>query len=1848
MKRTKLPYLIAGGTLTLLLLALFFTARQSSQEFNGYNESLNAYISMYTSGEIARSSSVIVQFAENFGKGEDPEIWHENDILDFSPKIAGKYHWKNERTFEFVPDEKLPSGQLYVGKLDLQEIDPSIQDETPALEFQFAAKKQGLDVEFIQARSFKDGNEAFQQVSGVVRTVDFVQSDKIEELIESETQNENFKIKWEHDEKNNVHNFVIDSLPRKKENYLFKLKWDGSGIGIEKKGEKQIEIPAVGKFRHMHTYSYVKPEQYVVLEFSDAIAKNQDLKGLIRMGKSPLTFSIEDNRVKVFPKNKLSGSNTISISPGIRNSQGDVLNKELKTKIIFTETKPELRLIGKGVILPKSNTLPFIFEAVGLKAVDVRVIKISEDNIPQFLQVSALDQSRELKRVGELVVEKSIRLDKNKELDLNTWNRHSLDLSELINTDPGAIYEVALGFRKSFTFFACSEQENEDAEKNMLALDRSWTTGNRRGYYYDDEYDYYYDYDEQDNPCNKSYYSNQRIIKRNVLASDLGLIAKKGSEGSLYVVTDLKTTAPISNVKLKVYNYQQRLIHTATTDEKGMIQVKHSEYPYLLIAEKGEQRGYLRMDDGQALSMSRFDTQGQKYFEGIKGYIYGERGVWRPGDPIFLNFILEDKTQSLPKDHPVNFELYDSRGTRIKKVSKKQGLNGFYTFHTQTAADAPTGNYLAKVSVGGARFQQTVKVETIMPNRLKIELDFDKKYLEGKSGQYGNLSAKWLHGAIAKNLKSDVRVRLSSVPTRFDKYPKFTFDDPLRKLNSEEVTLFDGPLNAEGKARVPVKLENNLIAPGKLSANFKIKVFESGGAFSVDRFTIPYSPYSQYVGLRTPAGSGYRGALVTDKDHNIEIVTVNADGVPVSSSVKLTLYKLNWRWWFERSRENLLNYRGKVNAKEIKTANISTLNGKANWTFKADKEDWGRYLIRIEDGKGHITGKIVYVDWPSWAGRAQPGDEGGAQMLSFTANKEKYSVGEEVTLSIPSGEAGRALVSIENGTKVLAAYWVDAVKGTTKFSFPTLPEMAPNAYANVTLIQPHAQTANDLPIRMYGVIPLKVEDPVTHISPIITMADVLEPNANFTVKVSEKNQQDMTYTLAVVDEGLLDLTRFETPDPWTNFYKRVALDVKTWDIYDHVLGAYGGAIKSLLSIGGGAGESTDGAKKQDRFRPVVKFLGPFELKAGQSKSHTISMPNYIGSVRTMVVAGNPSKGAYGSAEKATPVKKPLMVLGTLPRVLGPGENLSLPVTVFAMEDNIKKVNIKVETGRRILVNGKDSQEMSFTAMGEQMTVFDLGVLGSLGMGHVKITARSGSQVAVYETDIEVRNPNQRITDVFAEFMDKGGKWTQEFTPVGMRGTNNGTLEVSSIPPIDLGRRLKYLIRYPYGCVEQTTSSVFPQLYVGRFMELNDEKKAEIDKNIRAGIERLSRFQTAGGGLSYWPGSYSYSEWGTNYAGNFLLEAQAAGYTLPAGMMDSWIQFQKDRAKGWKGTYRWDQMNQSYRLFLLAYAGKPEMGAMNRMRKMKDLKPMSKWHLAGAYYLAGQRDIAVKMAKGLQREVKKYRELGYSYGSADRDHAIMLQVLSIMNEKEYAKPLLTKVSDALSDKGRWMSTQTTAYCLVGVSEYIGKKGKGENLRFSYRVNGGSWTEVNYNAPVWQFDMADVKKGSVEFKNEGKGFMYARLILDGIPKVGSETDAANKLNITVSYKDLNGKNIRPQLIEQGSDFVATVSISNPSGRNYQELALSQIFPSGWEIHNSRMDGNEAQNGDRPEYLDIRDDRVYTFFDLPKGKTKTFKVNLNASYLGKYYLPGVSCEAMYDKTINARKKGQWVEVVDAGSGG
>jgi uncharacterized protein YfaS (alpha-2-macroglobulin family) len=1222
--------------------------------------------------------------------------------------------------------------------------------------------------------------------------------------------------------------------------------------------------------------------------------------------------------------------------------------------------------------------------------------------------------------------------------------------------------------------------------------------------------------------------------------------------------------------------------------------------------------------------------------------------VWRPGDTLFISFVLEDRDKTLPDNHPVSIELYNPAGQVAHRQTQTGNKHHFYSFVLKTDDDAPTGNWEARVKVGGSTFSKTLKIETIKPNRLKVDLSIDGGAVLTDNDISGTLTSRWLHGAVAKNLESKISLRISAEKTTFKGYEKFVFDSPKRSLeDAEEQELFSGTLNDEGTASFSSRCEVESKSPGTLKLNFTSRVFEEGGDFSVNASSVILRPYELYVGLQEPAGAGDDNMLETDRAQTYSVVTLDANGKPVSvKNLSVEISKLSWSWWWSAQGNGSASFVHGDYGRRVKSLSVSTTEGKGSFEFTAVHNDWGRYLITVTDPKGeHQAGLLSYIDWPEWGGRPRQGEASGATMLSITSDKAKYKVGEKATLNIPSSHGSRALVSIENGSRVIRSFWVDGEEKQTNFSFEVSAEMLPNSYAYVTLVQPHAHTQNDLPMRLYGVIPIFAEDDNTILHPEIDMPDVLEPAKAFTVKVSEKNRQTMTYTLAIVDEGLLDLTGFKTPDPWSTFYAREALGVRTWDMFDLVLGAFGGRIEQLFAVGGDEEAKRKQRAKVNRFKPVVRVLGPFTL-SGRSNEHTITLPPYVGSVRTMLIAGNGS--AYGKTEKTTPVRKSLMVVATLPRVLGPGEEVVLPVNVFAMEKSIANVSVEVKASD-IFDMAETRASVSFDKPDDRVVSFHLKVKERIGKGTVTVVATSGGERAEYAIEIEVRNANPKVYRTSAAVVEAGKTWSGSYQLPGMEGTNSATLELSSIPPLNLEERLGSLLAYPHGCIEQTTSRAFPQLYLTSLMELSTADKTTIETNVKAGLERLKSFLTPEGGFAYWPGERFPNLWGSSYAGHFMAAAENLGYALPYGMKSSWLKFQKKEANSWTKntsklryyTYEQNDFDQAYRLYTLALAKDAEMGAMNRLKERSDLSLQARWMLAAAYAAAGQSDVAAKIVSTASKDVPPYSNgFSQSFGSADRDKAMIVEVLSALNNRTDAFPLVQQISESLASQ-RWLSTQSTAYCLMAMAKFAGSESGSKAMSATYH-DGGS-QKVATTRPVWKAPLQHISAaGKVELHNTGSGTLFVRVVAQGIPAAGGEVESAKGMKLAVKYTAVNGSTLSPQSLHPGDDFVAVVTVHNIGTQgDYKNLTLTQVFPSGWEILNTRMLDGITVTESAYDYRDIRDDRVYTYFSLAAGRSATFVVRLTAAYRGRFYLPATACEAMYDAGVAANTGGMWVEV-------
>lgn len=1821
------------------------------------------YISYTSSGLTSISEPIQINLATDV---EGWEMGQEitDKIITLSPYAEGKLTVVNKRTLRFTPDETLEPATEYTVSVKLNKIYDNIPSQFNNYTFQFKTITPNFTIITNNLQSY---SKNWQYLESTLRSADVISLDDAKQLAEAAQGGKKLSLIFNEDnEKAKIFEFKIDSINRKIEDSEILVKWNGKPIKADNIGESKVIIPGINNFTIIGVDVIQAPEQYLSINFSDPLKKQQNFDGLVTIQKTKNPkYIVDGNVLKVYPNSKLVGNIQVDVFQGISNTDNFKLKKPFSETIAFEELKPQIRLISNGTILPNSKELKFNFEAVNLSAVDVRIIKIFEDNILQFLQDNNLDGSNKynIRKVGRRITKQTIQLQSAAE-NTGKWKAYSLDLSHYFKADPGAIYRVELDFNKSYSLYDCSantSQTNSEDEYNDYYYEED--------YYYEGDYtetdtqdddlkeeeywdnltyryrDYNYNWRERENPCHDAYYNEDRIVSQNLLASNLGVIAKQGTNNSYYfAVTDIITTNPEAKAKVTLYNFQQQEIASNFTDNEGLVTIDAEKHAAFAIVNKGQNTTYVKLADGNSLSLSKFDVSGSKLQRGIKGYIYGERGVWRPGDTLHITFMLNDATNPLPKRHPVKLEITDPNGKLVYKNITADNLNNFYKFTVPTATEDQTGNYNAKIAVGGAVFHKSLKIETIKPNRLKIKIDFENDILTSNSPLQGTLDVKWLHGAIGKNLKAEIKAKFSMSYSGFKNYKDYTFTDPTRQFSTEEINVFQGQVDENGFATINNTLEVGKNAPGMLNVQFLARAFENGGDFSMDAFTKQYAPYESFVGLRSPKGNAY-GSFFTDENQTFDVAVVDKDGKPVKrNKLKVKVYKIEWRWWWNSSYDNLSSYVSSTYHKPYLNTTINTdANGKGTLKLNIPDEERGRYLIRIEDPvSGHATGRTAYF-YKNWWSKSGSADKEAAKMLIFSADKEKYNVGETAKITFNSGSEGRALISIENGTEVIDYKWVKTKQGETVVNIPVTSDMAPNVFINISLLQPHAITANDLPIRLYGVIPMMVENPSTKLEPQIKMPDVLRPEQEFEVSVSEKNKKAITYTVAVVEEGLLDLTRFKTPNAWSEFYKREALGVKTWDVYDDVIGAYSGSIDQVFAIGGDGSAAGGKNKKANRFKPVVTYLGPFTLKAGQTKTHTIKLPNYIGAVRTMVIAGNSETEAYGSTEKSVEVKKPLMVLASLPRKLSPGEKVTLPVTVFAMENKVKNVKISLKLSNGISIVGEQTKNLSFVKPDEQMTYFELDVSKAKGINTVEVIATGNGEKSTYKVELDVVNPNPITSKPIDKTIESKSTQTVEFSTFGVAGTNSATVEFSTMPPMDFSRRLQYLIQYPHGCLEQTTSSVFPQLFLSDIFDLTYNKKQDIQSNIEKGIKRLGHFQQPNGGMSYWLGESTANDWGTSYAGHFMIEAEKKGFVLPLTFKSNWLKYQKQAARDWRPSYRSynSDLAQAYRLYTLALAGSPDLAAMNRLKEFSEISNEAKWRLSAAYALAGQKEASDQISKSANINFTAPRYNYYTYGSVDRNRAMALETM-VLTKDSKQREIAEYIAKELSGTN-WMSTQTTAYSLLAMAKMVNANG-GKAMDISYAVNGRTETIASKNA-IAQRELAVIDgNNTMSFTNNKDNVIFIRILNSGKLPLGEELAEQRGLSVSVQYKDLKGNTIDVSKLQQGQDFVATVSVSNLKSENVNDIALTQIFPSGWEIVNTRFTAFGSSTTSDARYTDIRDDRVNFYFDLNKkgqSDTKTFNIMLNASYLGTYYLPGVQAEAMYDNDYLVRTKGEWITV-------
>lgn len=1790
-----------------LLLIFCISGCSCSDSHSSKSPAYNDYVSAFTSGCVSRKDAIHMILSTSLSQEMMDKVSPE-DFMSISPKVPGKFSYANENTIVFTPSPEFAQNTTYTVTADLGDL----FDGASEFSFQFATYPLSVSGSL---KGFDVTNDDKYAYSIVFTTPDSEDEATLDKALQLPLEGSK---EWSHGDNNKIHELKYTIDPTKATNDLYFVKLLNSEVELPTPDSKTLSIFSV-------VYR-ADNEKYVEITFNKQLDTKQNLLGLAYIdGNKSKAVDIIGNKLKLYPDHGRTGSANVFVSAAIKSRSGVKLGNDVVTQVQLSVEYPQVQLIGRGTIVPSVSeadvTIPF--RSIYMRGIKVRVFKIFENNVGQMLQNGNIDECDRLMYAGRPVAATTIFLDEQG-ADLTRWNNFAINLTDLVKTEPGAIYRVELSLDRRLSAWpsdsieSASREEMENEDKLVMATLNS--AFNRGGYYYngdivDDDW-WNYEYDQAEDPTTKSYYMH-KTVGRNVLSTNIGLMGIKASENKYSIIaTNLVSASAMSGVDIEIYSLQNQVIGTGSTNSDGLAEISidtNKGAGHHVVAKNGKDVAYLKISNGDELSTSTFDVSGEVVQNGIKGFIYGDRGVWRPGDTLHIAFMLNDKGGNLPEKHPVTLEVKNPLGQLVKRITRAEGSYGLYTFNVPTDANAPTGSWNAQVTVGGTSFSKSLRVETIKPNRLKINLAVPE-IMMAQNNQTA-LHVEWLNGNVASNLKYDMECTFVKADTKFDAYKGYKFDNPTVNYSSEDVEIGEGTVNEIGDSSFGLSFNNMQTAAGMLRCAITTHVYEPTGEFSTDVTQASFSPYKRYVGIHSPQEG--REQLATGKNHTFDVVVVDPQGRAQSNvTLNAKVYKVGWYWWWNADNDDMASYATSEYHEAVKSQQLVTdSQGKAKISLNFNDNEWGTYLILVKDvNGGHTTGTLGYFDWPSMSDRNSDGGNDASTKLSISTDKQEYKVGDKMVVALPSSAGSRAIVSICTGTSIVDQKFVSCQDKRTEVSFEVTEQMMPNAYVCATLVQPYSHTANDMPIRLFGIKSISTTSEKSHLTPAIKVDDEIKPETECQVNISEQNGRPMAYTLAIVDEGLLDLTHFKTPDAWKAFFAREALGIRFWDMYNQVAGAFGGRIEQMFSIGGDEALYNGPKAIVNRFTPMVYFDGPFTLDKGKTNKHKIKVPNYNGRVRVMVVASDGS--AYGNAEKSALVRKPLMLIGTMPRQIGVNDEMTVSATLFATKDGVGNVKTTISCEGGIEVIGDKTQSVTLSSKGDCTVSFRVKAGSESGKGLITLSASASSDKAEYSTYIDIRNVSQRMAQTTTVEIGAGETKTVNanlsLSPV------TTSLEVAGVQPMNISGRIGELMVYPHGCVEQTTSKAFPQLFISDFTEPTKEQKQEIEGNIKHAISALASYQAPDGGMSYWPNQSISDTWCSAYVLHFFTEAERKGFYVSPDMRRRLISYVRAQARNWRSNdsyYRTQSI--AYCLYALANCQNSELSTMNRLNEhLKSAKSSYGQStiamLAAAYSLSGHADVAKELLSKIPTTgTYDYSECFYLIASLKGDN------------KTTANTIAQSIRKRLVGNS-WISTRAASLSLVAMSAYYKTIDAASELNFVATI-GDDDQKISSSSMMWQSKPITTKtKPNISIKNKSNGTIFAVACTEGIASQAVIPQNDNGLSITVSYFNTNGQSINVSELDQNTTFKAVVVVRNTSGKTLENVAISHILPSGWEVLN-------GDQNSRLSYQDIRDDRVLSYVNtMSPGQQVSITVNLSATYSGDYYMPAITAETMYDNTV------------------
>lgn len=1322
-------------------------------------------------------------------------------------------------------------------------------------------------------------------------------------------------------------------------------------------------------------------------------------------------------------------------------------------------------------------------------------------------------------------------------------------------------------------------------------------------------------------------------FQRYVLITDIGIVAKHGLDDFLVWTASYTNLAPIVGATVRILSYQNQVLASGVTDAKGLFRAKVSpqlmsdKTPYLIMVEKGADTSFLLYDKFR-VDTTGLDVSGAVVpATGYTAFVYGERDIYRPGETLEGLAVVRDTHLVAPPAMPVTIRLSDPQGRKIGEKTSVTGAEGVITLRQALPAQSLTGAYnlelvAGETVIGQYRFQ----VEEFVPDRISVAVKPEAASAGPGQKLPFAVNGRYLFGAPAGDLPVEARARLVKAAFAPKGFEAYAFGDPERSFEDQEIFQETGNLDAGGKASFEASLPDALSPPAALEAVFTARVREGGGRGVTGLARLPVHVYPAYPGLKRLKSQ----AATPGRPMTFDFVTVAPDGSLVDTpALTATLLRDTWQTVLRKAPDGSFKYESTRDAKTLETKTVAAPKGKGAVAFTPPS--FGSYRLVLRDP---ASGAACQLEFYAGGFGYSPWAVENPARLELKADKKDYTAGETAKLQVRAPFGGKLLVTVE-GTNVRDVMLLDLPGNTGDITVPIKADYLPGVYVTATLVRKASDATSGSSSRAFGAVHLSVERASGKLPVTVSAPDSMRPDGKLTATVTAP--PGSLVTLAAVDEGILQLVAQKTPNPFTFFYAKRQLQVETYDTFSLLLPEVPPLLGKALAGGGDGMEDLSGfvRTQSPAQRTVAFWSGPVRVDDTGKAEVSFDIPSFQGQVRLM--AAGLSGRRFAAAEATTIVKSPLVLLPSFPRFLSFTDTAQTAMTVRNDTGQDGTFTVRLEVTGPATVE-KPERQVAIAKGGTATVVFPVTAGKTEGLLDCVATVDGGGESSRDTFQIPVRSPLPARTSIQSGAMETAALTLPELASAEfLPGTARRDITVGRFPLIRFTGNLKALLAYPYGCIEQTVSRAFPLLYFADLAKSLDPAAFEAvgpAAMVQSGIRRVTGLQLYNGGFSMWPGGDTPQPWMSLYATHFLVEARLAGYSVDKSVIDQALNYAGETGRGANLKKPAGLRLAAYALYVLAKAGRADIGAMDNLRdtQAKRLPPDARGLLGAAYAAVGNTRAAEILASGPVPGGESRKVTGGTLESPLRDKALYLSALLD------AVPADPRLGSLAVDVGRLLegeaypSTQENAVALLALGKFYSRQKAKKPFSGLVRAGSSLLSDFSSNKVLSLRGLNQTGDLRLEIdQGFAPGACYYSVRTRGIPAPTAYAPQATGLEVAREYLTRDGKPLTDDSVPQGALVVVKFLVRATQGP-VANVVLENLLPAGLEVENPRLSTTERlpwmETDDKaePASVDLRDDRVLLFTNLPDTDWHAYYALLRAVTPGVFTLPPAQAEAMY----------------------